>query len=211
MQTIERLTEVQAELARIEAERNRPAQLAAELKALQAQQAQEEQRRQALVSHYNTVIAGQHEAERERLADQRAELLAQYHQVRQALDALLAGVQAHDKAAKAYVKECAADEVAGGSLVGRRLGVDTIGNLLDSIAWQAQHEAMLHLLTTVQSEADIEQYASRHLKAVSELRAGWLRRFSMEYAGQIAAQLPDPAQRVAAWATTLEPSLAGSS
>lgn len=209
MRTIERLTEIQAELERIEAERQRPAQLAAELVELQAKQAQENARRQALVTHYNTAIHAQHEAERQRLEAQRAALLEQYQQVRAALDALIAGVQAHDKAARAYVKECAADEVAGGWLVGRRLGVNTIGDLLDSIAWQAQHEAMLHLLTTVNSEADIEQYASRHLKAVSELRAGPLRRFSMEYTGQVAARLPDPQDRLNEWAKEL--SLTGSS
>lgn len=207
MRTIERLTEVQAELERIQAEQNRPAQLAAELVELQTKQAQEDAQRQALVTHYNTVIQAQHEAERLRLADQRAALLEQYQQVRQALDTLIAGVRDHDQAARAYVKECVADEVAGGWLVGRRLNVNTIGELLASIAWQEKHEAMLHLLTTVNSEADIENYASRHLKAVSELRTGWLRRFNMEYASQVTAQLPDPAQRIEAWA--LEFSLSG--
>ena len=86
-----------------------------------------------------------------------------------------------------------------------------IADLFDAVAWRAEHEAMLHLLTTVQSEQDIEQYASRHLVAVSMLRAGWLRRFSLEYAGQVMAQIPDPVQRLEGWAVTFAPSLAGSS
>lgn len=202
-----RLAKVQAEIAELDAAQKRPAQLAAERQRLEAEQAQRNQQRQALATHYNTTIHERHEAERQRLEAQRAALLEQYQQVRQALDALIAGVQAHDLAARVYVSECAADEAAGGSLVGRRLGPNAIPTLFDNVAWQEKHEAMLHLLTVVNCEADIERYASRHLTTLTELRAGILRRFSLEYTGRILARVPDPEDRVNEWIKEL--SLAG--
>lgn len=209
--TSNELAQVRAELDRIQAEQERPAQLAARLAVLERQQAQETAKRQAVLAYYNDTIQAQHRAERARLANQRAELLEQYDQVRAALDALIAGVKEHDRAAMTYVNECATDEAAGGLLVGRRVNHQAIADLLDAVAWQAQHEAMLHLLTVINSEADIENFASRHLVAVSMLRAGWLRRFSLEYAGQVMSRITDPQARVTAWAQNVTTSLAGSS
>ena len=209
MNTSNRLAEVREELNRIQAERNRPAQLAAELEQLERQQAQENARRQAVLQHYNTVIQAQHSQAEAALAAQRAALLTQYQQVRQALDELIAGVKDYDKDALALVNKRAADEAAGGLLVGRKVNQQLIADLFDAVAWQGEHEAMLALLTLVGSQQDIEQYASRHLVAVSMLRAGWLRRFSLEYAGQVLAQIPDPVQRLEGWAVTFAPSLAG--
>lgn len=204
-----RIAEVKAEMERLAAEQARPNDLASELAELERLGAAAEMKSQAALMHFDTVIQAQHIKAEAELQTRRAALLEQYQQVRQALDELIAGVKDYDKDALAYVNAAAADEAAGGLLVGRRVNQQTIADLFAGVAWQAEHEAMLHLLTTVNSEADIENYASRHLVAVSMLRAGWLRRFSMEYAGRVLAQIPDPVQRIDGWAVTFAPSLSG--
>jgi len=206
-----RMAKVQAEIARMDAEQNRPAQLATELAELEQLGAAAEMKRQAALMHFDTVIQRENGIAEAELQTRRADLLAKYQHVRQALDELIAGVKDYDKDALALVNKRAADEAAGGLLVGRKVNQQLIADLFDAVAWQAEHEAMLALLTLVNSQADIEQYASRNLVAVSMLRAGWLRRFSLEYAGQVMAQIPDPVQRLEGWAVTFAPSLAGSS
>ena len=197
----QRIIETQQALTEAEAQANRPAQLAAELAELQAQQAAEQAKFRQALQHYNEIIAPKHQADAEALRRQRAELREQYAKVQSLLTEMITQVQAYEQQAHAFVASSAAEEAAVAWLQLGRSSSDFVVNALYGVSFTQEDKAMLDLLSLVYSAEALHKFASNEIRPVINLApyALGVKRNLHAYVARVLDQLPDPKQTAASW------------
>ena len=191
----QRIIETQQALTEAEAQANRPAQLAAELAELQAQQAAEQEKHQQSLAHYLEVIAPRNGQTVEALRTRRAALEQTYTKLRTQLDEFVTEVQAYEQAIRTTAQSITADQITASWLRGERPNLDSAHTLLASLAFGPQHEDLLRLASIVYSERDLENFAYKHIRRLGTMKG----RILVEVARAIVGNLPNPQQHLETW------------